>query len=94
MDKTQNHRRTIEQWLAVGGGWRLVAVGGWWFLGAVLNKKDFLRTALITAMEDEADSAPIEDCASSDSHGTPKTSGRWALPQVLTEWNTACNAMP
>ena len=23
------HRSTIEQWLAVGGGWRLVAVGGW-----------------------------------------------------------------
>ena len=27
--KTQNHRNSIEQWLAVGGGWRLAAVGGW-----------------------------------------------------------------
>ena len=73
MDKTQHHRSTTEQYLAVGGGWRL-AVGGWrlivrggqglavgggwrwagvggWGLvvpRAVLNKKDFLRTALMT----------------------------------------------
>ena len=37
---------------AVGGGWRL-AVGGWWSLGAVLNKKRrFLRTALPEAQWD------------------------------------------
>ena len=29
MGKTHNHRNSTEQWLAVGGGWRLVAVGGW-----------------------------------------------------------------
>ena len=38
--KTQNHRNSVEQWLAVGGGWQL-AVGGWWSLGAMLNKKNF-----------------------------------------------------
>ena len=33
MGNTQDHRKSIEQWLAVGGGWRLVAVsGGWWRL--------------------------------------------------------------
>ena len=42
MGKTENRRNGVEQWLAVGGGWRL-AVGGWWSLGAVLNEK---RTAL------------------------------------------------
>ena len=39
-DKTQDHRSSIEQWLAVGGGWWLVAVGGerwvtvggWWLV--------------------------------------------------------------
>ena len=60
MRKTQNHRNVIEQWLAVGGGWRW-AVGGWWLLAvgvsrfvavslrAVLNKKRgvFLRTVLV-----------------------------------------------
>ena len=35
MGKTQDHRNSIEQWLAVGG-WRL-AVGGCWSLGAVLK---------------------------------------------------------
>ena len=46
MGKTQNTETEDEQWLAVGGGWQLVAVGswwrlvalavgGWWFLGAV-----------------------------------------------------------
>ena len=55
MGRTQNHRNSTEQWLADGGGWRLVAVGGWrlvavggwrlalggwWSLGAVLNKKN------------------------------------------------------
>ena len=43
MDKAQHHRSIIEQWLAVGGGWwlvalgsrRLVAVGGGWRLVAV-----------------------------------------------------------
>ena len=29
MGETQYHRKGIEQWLAVGGGRRLVAVGGW-----------------------------------------------------------------
>ena len=29
MGKTQNHRSIIVQWLAVGGGWWLVAVGSW-----------------------------------------------------------------
>ena len=28
MGKTQNHRNSFEQWLAVGGGWRLVVLGG------------------------------------------------------------------
>ena len=48
MGKTQNTETEDEQWLAVGGGWQLVAVGswwrlvalavgGWWFLGAVLK---------------------------------------------------------
>ena len=39
---TQNRGNGIEQWLAVGGGWRLAAVGGWrlaavggWRLAAV-----------------------------------------------------------
>ena len=44
----QNHRNSIEQWLAAGGGWRLavgggcqLAVGGPWGLSlrAVLSKK-------------------------------------------------------
>ena len=31
MDKTQHHRRIMEQWLAVGGsGW--LVVGGWWLM--------------------------------------------------------------
>ena len=29
LGKTQDHRNGVEQWLAVGGWWRLVAVGGW-----------------------------------------------------------------
>ena len=29
MGKTQNHRQSTEQWLAVDGGWRWLAVGGW-----------------------------------------------------------------
>ena len=57
MDKTQDCRSGIEQWLAVGG-WRRLAVGGWrlavggpWGLSlrAVLHKKikiGVLRTAL------------------------------------------------
>ena len=36
MAKTHDHRNGIEQWLAVGGGWRL-AVGGPWRLS--LTKK-------------------------------------------------------
>ena len=32
MDKTQDHRNSIEQLLAVGGGWRLAVGGGWWRL--------------------------------------------------------------
>ena len=40
MGTAQNQSNSIEQWLAVGGGWqlavcggwRLVAVGGWWRL--------------------------------------------------------------
>ena len=36
MGKTQNHRNSIEQRLAVGGGWRLAAVGGWWSLEGCL----------------------------------------------------------
>ena len=48
MGKTQDRRPSIEQWLAVGGGWRLAVGGGWrlavggpWGLSlkAVLNKK-------------------------------------------------------
>ena len=35
-DMGKYHRNSIEQWLAVGGWWRL-AVGGWWSLGAVLK---------------------------------------------------------
>ena len=37
MDKTQDHRSTIDQWLAVGGGWWLMAVtvGGWWRVAVV-----------------------------------------------------------
>ena len=42
--ETQDHRNGIEQWLAVGGGWRLavgggwrLAVGGWRSLGPVLK---------------------------------------------------------
>ena len=54
MVKTQNHRNSIGQWLAVGGSWRLAWVGGWRLVGwrlalkAVLNKKKLglLRTAL------------------------------------------------
>ena len=57
MGKTQDHGNSVEQRPAVGGGWRLVAVGGWLSLGAVLrgcpegpfltNKNmGFLRTAL------------------------------------------------
>ena len=30
--KIQEHRSIIEQWLAVGSGWRLAAAGGWWRL--------------------------------------------------------------
>ena len=33
MGNTQNHRKNIEQWLAVGGGWPL-AVAGWLPLAA------------------------------------------------------------
>ena len=33
MGKTQDHKNSIEQWLAVGGWWRL-AVGGGWRLAA------------------------------------------------------------
>ena len=29
MGKTQDHRNSVEQWLAVGGGWLLVVGGGW-----------------------------------------------------------------
>ena len=28
-DKAQDHKSGIEQWLAVGGGWRLAVGGGW-----------------------------------------------------------------
>ena len=38
MAKTHDHRNGIEQWLAVGGGWRL-AVGGPWRLS--LTKKNW-----------------------------------------------------
>ena len=31
MGKTQDHRNSIEQLLAVGGGWR-TAVGSWWWV--------------------------------------------------------------
>ena len=30
MGKTQYDRNGVEQWLAVGGGWRLAVGGGWW----------------------------------------------------------------
>ena len=48
MGRTQDHGHTIEQWvgvggswrLAVGGSWRLVAVGGPW--GLSLTKKDWV----------------------------------------------------
>ena len=36
MGKTQDHRNSVEQWWAVGGGWRL-AVGGCWRLAVVLG---------------------------------------------------------
>ena len=46
MGKTQDHRNGIEQWLAVGSGWRLaavggwqLAVGGWWSLRGVRKQK-------------------------------------------------------
>ena len=29
LGKAPNHRNSIEQWLAVGGGWRLAVGGGW-----------------------------------------------------------------
>ena len=29
MGKTPNHRKSIEQWLVVDGGWRLAVGGGW-----------------------------------------------------------------
>ena len=52
LGNTQNHRNSVVQCLAVGGGWRL-AVGGPWGLSlrAVLNKKKkeklgFIKTAL------------------------------------------------
>ena len=40
MGKTQDHRNIIEQWLAVGGGWRS--------LWAVLNKKKRVLSAMST----------------------------------------------
>ena len=52
MGKTQDHRSIIEQLLAVGSGWWLVAVSGWRLavggpgglsLMAVLRKKNFLK---------------------------------------------------
>jgi hypothetical protein len=46
MAKTGTRHNTTEA-LVNNGRW-LAAVGGWWSLGAVLNKnKEFLRTALV-----------------------------------------------
>ena len=61
MGKTQDHRNSVERWVAAVGGWRLVAVGGGWRLAvggpwglsfrAVLNeKKGGLRIALRIAL--------------------------------------------
>ena len=34
MGNTQNHSNSIEPWLAVGGGWRWMAVGSQWLVTA------------------------------------------------------------
>ena len=49
MGRTQEHRNSIEQWLAVGG-WRL-AVGGPWGLkgGITLTRVDLRRSAAHSA---------------------------------------------
>ena len=53
MVKTWARHKTTNSML--NNGWRLVAVGGWWSLGAVLNKKmwGFSRTALRGALTSE-----------------------------------------